>query len=171
MGLTSHKLQTLVAVCAVVCFAATVWLWPRLARHSWPSLLGRVGMLLASQLLTLAAIGLAANNWGGFYSSWGDLLGTDQSGTASITNGVQPSTAQGTPGVQVLSTRPVPLMLPGASGGGGHLQKVVPAPGCRSRPTSTCRRSTTTRRTPTGSSRSSWCSPAIRARLRTSSPG
>jgi enterochelin esterase-like enzyme len=125
MGLTSHKLQTLVAVCAVVCFAATVWLWPRLARHSWPSLLGRVGMLLASQLLTLAAIGLAANNWGGFYSSWGDLLGTDQSGTASITNGVQPSTAQGTPGVQVLSTRPVPLMLPGASGGGGHLQKVV----------------------------------------------
>ncbi|QMU74903.1 esterase [Streptacidiphilus sp. PB12-B1b] len=127
MGLTSHKLQTLVAVFAVVCFAATVWLWPRLARGGWLALLGRIGMLLASQLLTLAAIGLAANNWGGFYSSWGDLLGTDQGGTATITNGVQPASAQrpGVPGVRVLGSKPVALMLPGSSGGGGTLQKVV----------------------------------------------
>ena len=125
MGLTSHKLQTLVAVFAVVCFAATVWVWPRLGRRTWLSLLGRIGMLLASQLLTLAAIGLAANNWGGFYSSWSDLLGTDQGGTASITNGVQSSAEQGGAGVQVLGSKPVPLMLSGASGSGGSLQKVV----------------------------------------------
>lgn len=70
MGLTSQKLQTLVAVLAVVCFAATVWVWPRLSRRTVLTLLGRIGLLLGSQLLTLAAIGLAANNWGGFYSSW-----------------------------------------------------------------------------------------------------
>ena len=125
MGLTSHKLLTFVAVLAVVCFAVTVWVWPRLSRNSVGPLLGRIGLLLASQLLTLGAIGLAANNWGGFYSSWGDLLGTDQGGTAVITNGVQPSSAQGAAGVQVLSTRPVPLMIPGSSGSGGTLEKVV----------------------------------------------
>ncbi len=125
MGLTSQKLQTLVAVLAVVCFAATVWVWPRLSRRGVLTLLGRIGLLLGSQLLTLAAIGLAANNWGGFYSSWGDLLGTDQGGTAVITNGVQPSAADGVAGVQVLNSKPVPLMIPGAAGSGGTLQKVV----------------------------------------------
>jgi len=116
MGLTSQKLQDLIAVLAVVCFAATVWLWPRLSGRNWLALLGRVGMLLASQLLTLAAIGLVANNWGGFYSSWGDLLGTDQGGQVSITNGA---------GISVLSTKPVPLMLSNASGGGGTIQQVT----------------------------------------------
>jgi enterochelin esterase-like enzyme len=125
MGLTSQKLQTLIAVLAVLCFAATVWVWPRLSRTSVLALLGRIGLLLASQLLTLATIGLAANNWGGFYSSWGDLLGTDQGGTATITNGVQPSSAQDRAGVQVLDSRGVPLMISGASGSGGTLQKVV----------------------------------------------
>jgi S-formylglutathione hydrolase FrmB/drug/metabolite transporter superfamily protein YnfA len=125
MGLTSQKLQTLVAVFAVVCFAATVWLWPRLGRQSWLPLLGRVGLLVGGQLLTLAAIGLAANNWGGFYSSWGDLLGTDQGGTAAITNGVHQGAAPGIAGVRVLSSRPVALMIAGAVGSGGRVQKVV----------------------------------------------
>jgi len=121
MGLTSQKLQTLVAVLAVVCFAATVWVWPRLSRRSALTLFGRIGLLLASQLLTLAAIGLVANNWGGFYSSWGDLLGTDQGGTATITNGIADDTA----GIQVLGSKPVALMIPGAVGSGGTLQKVM----------------------------------------------
>ena len=126
MGLTSQKLQTLIAVLAVACFAATVWVWPRLSRRSLVPLLGRIGLLLASQLLTLGAIGLAANNWGGFYSSWSDLLGTDQGGTATITNGVDSSSAQnGRAGVQVVDSRTVPLMIAGASGSGGTLQKVV----------------------------------------------
>jgi enterochelin esterase-like enzyme len=116
MGLTSQKLQDLIAVLAVVFFAATVWLWPRLSSRGWLALLGRIGMLLASQLLTLAAIGLVANNWGGFYSSWGDLFGTDEGGQVSITNGA---------GVSVLSTKPVPLMLSDASGGGGTIQQVT----------------------------------------------
>ena len=122
MGLTSQKLQTLVAVLAVVCFAATVWLWPRLAKHAWWAYLARIGVLLASQLLTLAAIGLVANNWGGFYSSWGDLLGSDQGATPGITNGYHPA---GAAGVDILDSKPVPLELGGASGSGGTLQQVV----------------------------------------------
>ena len=125
MGLTSHKLLTLIAVLAVVCFAATVWVWPRLSRRGVVTLLGRIGLLLASQLLTLAAIGLAANNWGGFYSSWGDLLGTDQGGTATITNGADAGSVSGRAGVRVQDSRTVPLMISGASGSGGTLQKVV----------------------------------------------
>lgn len=129
MGLTSQKLQILIAALAVVCFVATVWLWPRLGRRNWRALLGRIGMLLASQLLTLAAIGLAANNWGAFYSSWSDLLGTDQGGAPVIMNGgkVQPSGNDGRiAGVEVQSSKAVALMVPGAPAGsrGGSLEQV-----------------------------------------------
>jgi enterochelin esterase-like enzyme len=130
MGLTSQKLQILIAALAVICFVATVWLWPRLGRRNWRALLGRIGMLLASQLLTLVAIGLAANNWGAFYSSWADLLGTDQGGGAPVVingSGVHPSANDGRQAaVEVDSTKSVPLMLPGAPAGarGGSLEKV-----------------------------------------------
>ncbi|MEY9962046.1 enterochelin esterase-like enzyme [Streptacidiphilus sp. MAP12-16] len=130
MGLTSQKLQILVAFLAVLCFVATVWVWPRLSKRNWRALLGRVGMLLASQVLSLGAIGLAANNWGAFYSSWDDLLGTGQTNApVSINDGVHPSAAATTKvaGVQVLDTKPVALMLPGAPTGvgGGSVQKVT----------------------------------------------
>lgn len=132
MGLTSQKLQILIALIAVGFFVATVWIWPRLSRRNWRALLGRVGLLAASQLFTLAAIGLAANNWGAFYSSWNDLLGTDAGNGAPVTisNGVHPSSAtQDSQGnsVQVLNTKPVALELPGAgrNASGGTLEKVT----------------------------------------------
>lgn len=132
MGLTSQKLQILVALIAVGCFVATVWIWPRLGRRNWRALLGRVGLLAASQIFTLAAIGLAANNWGAFYSSWNDLLGTDAgNGTpVTINSGVHPSSAtQDSQGnsIQVLDSKPVPLKLPdaGKDATGGILQQVT----------------------------------------------
>ncbi|MGP3952086.1 alpha/beta hydrolase [Streptomyces sp. 7N604] len=78
MGLTSKKVLLLAVVAAVLLFAMTVWLWPRLARRSAPAVLGRIGVLLATQLSILAAGGLSANFYFGFYASWADLLGTDQ---------------------------------------------------------------------------------------------
>ena len=132
MGLTSQKLQILVALIAVACFVATVWIWPRLGRRNWRALLGRVGLLAASQLFTLSAIGLAANNWGAFYSSWNDLLGTDAGNGVPVTinSGVHPSSAtQDSQGnsVQVLNSKPVALKLPGAGkdATGGTLQEVT----------------------------------------------
>ncbi|MFC1419075.1 alpha/beta hydrolase [Streptacidiphilus cavernicola] len=131
MGLTSRKLELLVALCAVAAFAGTMWLWPRLSGRGWRALSGRAVALLAGQALALGAIGLAANNWGGFYSSWGDLLGTDQGGAAVFTphantGGTPQPSADAGSSVQVLGSKPVPLMLPGAAGRspGGTVQQV-----------------------------------------------
>ncbi|MFC1418268.1 alpha/beta hydrolase [Streptacidiphilus cavernicola] len=129
MGLTSQKLQILIAALAVVCFAAAVWLWPRLSGRSWRALLGRIGALLVSQLLTLMAIALAANNWGAFYSSWSDLLGTDQGGGAVTIGGPPVASTGSTDGprssVDVQGSKPVALQLPGHPGlSGGTVQQV-----------------------------------------------
>lgn len=77
MGLTSKKVLLLAAVFAVAFFALTVWLWPRLAGRSLPSVLGRVGALLTTQLSLICALALAANFSFGFYASWADLLGRE----------------------------------------------------------------------------------------------
>ncbi|MET9430542.1 MULTISPECIES: alpha/beta hydrolase-fold protein [unclassified Streptomyces] len=78
MGLTSNKVLALAAVVAVGLFAATVWLWPRLSRRGLRPVLGRVGLLLATQLALFASVGLAANNYFLFYGSWADLFGQEQ---------------------------------------------------------------------------------------------
>ncbi|MFB7616182.1 alpha/beta hydrolase [Kitasatospora sp. NPDC056181] len=86
MGLTSHKVLALTALIAVGMMAGTVWLWPRLAKRTWQAVLGRIGTLLATQLAVLAALGLVANNYFAFYSSWDDLLGTGDNGPVVIQN-------------------------------------------------------------------------------------
>lgn len=77
MGLTSKKVLLLAVIAAVVLFVATVWLWPRLSKRSVPAVLGRVGMMLFTQLSMIAALGLAANYSFGFYASWADLFGQE----------------------------------------------------------------------------------------------
>ncbi|MFE7191038.1 alpha/beta hydrolase [Kitasatospora sp. NPDC057541] len=91
MGLTSHKVLALTVLIAVAAMAGTVWLWPRLSKRSWQAVLGRIGALLATQLTVLAALGLVANNYFAFYSSWDDLLGTGDSGPVVIQNKVDAS--------------------------------------------------------------------------------
>ena len=130
MGLTSRKLELLAAVIAVACFVGAVWVWPRLGGRSWRSLLGRAGVLLGVQLVTLIAIGLVANDYFGFYGSWGDLFGTDQGG-APITQGTA-TAGPGGDGVTVQGSRAVPLELPGASGAGGGTVQTVSIRGAAS---------------------------------------
>ncbi|MEV8552657.1 alpha/beta hydrolase-fold protein [Streptomyces glaucescens] len=77
MGLTSDVVLALAVGSAVALFAATVWLWPRLARRGWRAVGGRVGLLLATQVALFAAVGLAANQSFGFYASWADLFGQE----------------------------------------------------------------------------------------------
>ncbi|MET7904164.1 alpha/beta hydrolase-fold protein [Streptomyces sp. NPDC005355] len=77
MGLTSNNIVIVAVVAAVLVFAATIWLWPRLAGRGVTLVLGRVGMLLATQLTVFAAFGLFANQSFGFYGSWSDLFGTE----------------------------------------------------------------------------------------------
>lgn len=78
MGLTSDKLLWSAALAAALLFTGTVWLWPRLARRTWRAVGGRVGLLLATQVMIFAAVGLAANQAFGFYAGWADLLGREK---------------------------------------------------------------------------------------------
>ncbi|MFI6443914.1 alpha/beta hydrolase [Kitasatospora sp. NPDC050543] len=102
MGLTSHKVLALTVLVAVLVMAATVWVWPKLARPTWPAVLGRIGTILATQLAVLAALGLVANNYFAFYSSWDDLLGTGDNGPVSIQNKADAAAAGSPVRVQAL---------------------------------------------------------------------
>ncbi|CAM5531371.1 esterase [Streptomyces avidinii] len=77
MGLTSNTVLALAIIAGVLLFAATVWWWPKLSGRSWRSVLGRIGLLLATQLALFSAVGLAANKSFLFYGSWADLLGRE----------------------------------------------------------------------------------------------
>ncbi|MFG2139113.1 alpha/beta hydrolase [Streptomyces sp. NPDC048650] len=78
MGLTSKKVLLLAVLVAAVLFVLTVWLWPRLSKANWRAILGRIGLLLATQISLFATVGLVANNSFGFYASWADLFGQEQ---------------------------------------------------------------------------------------------
>ncbi|MCX5378262.1 esterase family protein [Streptomyces sp. NBC_00091] len=73
MGLTSSTLLVSAVLCTVLLFAATVWLWPRLARSSRGLVLGRLGLLVVVQVFLFASVALAANRSFLIYGSWADL--------------------------------------------------------------------------------------------------
>ncbi|GAA4303268.1 alpha/beta hydrolase-fold protein [Streptomyces venetus] len=118
LGLTSNMVLTLAVLSAVLLFAGTVWLWPRLARRGWRSVGGRVGLLLATQVALFAAVGLAANQAFGFYASWADLFGQEKD------QGVVVDHMPGDGPLEVVGTGRVP----GAGGvrprSGGRIQQV-----------------------------------------------
>ncbi|MFI8517850.1 alpha/beta hydrolase [Streptomyces sp. NPDC085481] len=119
MGLTSNKVLAVAVALAVVLFVATIWLWPRLARGGWRSVLGRVGLLLATQLALFASVGLAANNSFLFYGSWADLFGQEQD------MGVVVDHSAGSRDVKVVGTQALDVPGAGRPSVGGQIQKVV----------------------------------------------
>ncbi|MCQ0024418.1 alpha/beta hydrolase-fold protein [Streptomyces somaliensis DSM 40738] len=118
MGLTGNKVLVVAALAAVALFAATVWLWPRLARRSRRAVLGRVGLLLATQLSLFAAVGLAANGHFLFYGSWSDLLGREREPGVVVDH---PAGGR----VRVLEKRPTDVPGGHRPRVGGQIQKVV----------------------------------------------
>ncbi|MFI9788203.1 alpha/beta hydrolase [Kitasatospora sp. NPDC051984] len=78
-SLTGVPIQIIASLLAIAAFAATMWLWPRLGGRSWRAWLGRLGAFFGTQIVVLAAMGLVANSYFGFYSTWSDLLGLDGS--------------------------------------------------------------------------------------------
>ncbi|MFF9163991.1 alpha/beta hydrolase [Streptomyces longwoodensis] len=120
MGLTSTTVLLVAVVSAATLFVGTVWLWPRLARRGWRAVGGRVGLLLGTQLMLFASVGLAANQAFGFYASWADLFGreTDQGVVVDHTGG------SGGP-LEVLGTRRVDGPGGGRPQQGGQIQKVA----------------------------------------------
>ncbi|MEU6422576.1 alpha/beta hydrolase [Streptomyces spiralis] len=121
MGLTSKKVLVLAVALALLLFVATVWLWPRLARRNWRAVSGRVGILLATQTVIFACVGLATNQAFGFYASWADLFGqeTDQGVVVDhSTNG-----ATGGP-LQVVATQAMKVTGGSRPQMSGQIQKV-----------------------------------------------
>lgn len=118
MGLTSNNIVIAAAVAALLLFAATIWLWPRLAGRGVAPVLGRVGMLLGTQLSVFVAFGLFANQSFGFYGSWSDLFGTqDEPGV--VVDHDTPGTR-----VRVTDTRHLAVAGDSAPRVAGRLEKV-----------------------------------------------
>ncbi|MEG3628418.1 alpha/beta hydrolase [Streptomyces poriticola] len=120
MGLTSNKMLALAVLSAVLLFVGTVWLWPRLARRSWRTVCGRVGLLFATQTALFAAVGLVANQSFGFYASWADLFGRETG------QGVVVDHAGGAAGgpLRVVETRRVQTAGGTRPESGGQIQKI-----------------------------------------------
>ncbi|WP_139142821.1 esterase family protein [Humibacillus sp. DSM 29435] len=75
MSLLGTPLVVVLALAAILVPLVTVWSWNRLrgsrvARHST-----RLGLLLVGQLVTVALVGVLANDYGQFYTSWSGLFG------------------------------------------------------------------------------------------------
>ncbi|MEU3528003.1 alpha/beta hydrolase-fold protein [Streptomyces sp. NPDC038707] len=121
MGLTSNIVLMLAIAVAAVLFIGTVWLWPRLARLTWRSVGGRVGLLLATQVALFASVGLAANQAFGFYASWADLFGTE-TGQGVVVDHSEHGAGGGP--LQVVSTSEVPGVRATRPELGGQIQKV-----------------------------------------------
>jgi enterochelin esterase-like enzyme len=76
MGLTGTPFIVLICLAALVALVGVVRLAPRASRRVW----ARVGLLLTSQVLVLAALLTVANAYFAFYGSWGELLGVPMGG-------------------------------------------------------------------------------------------
>jgi enterochelin esterase-like enzyme len=87
MGLTSQSLEYTVIVSALVCVAATVWLWPRLSRQGVRPVLGRLGAIVVTQVSIVCALALAVNASFEFYGSWDELLGNNDKAPVSVSQG------------------------------------------------------------------------------------
>jgi hypothetical protein len=84
VGLTSPGLPYLLALLAFVALLVIVLCWPWLARLAPLQVFLRIVSLCVLQALVLGLIFVVVNRSGEFYSSWSDLLGTDDGGRASV---------------------------------------------------------------------------------------
>ncbi|MFC9676987.1 alpha/beta hydrolase [Streptomyces sp. NPDC056949] len=85
MGLTSRALEYATVLAALVCVGLAVRVWPRLARPGPMAVLGRLGVIGATQLTILTAFAVAVNTNFDFYGSWGELLGHVDKAPAEVT--------------------------------------------------------------------------------------
>ena len=76
MTLVGTPLIVVLALAAVLTPVATVLLWSRLGGPELLRNAERIGMLLLGQVATVLLAAVLANDYGQFYASWGDLVGT-----------------------------------------------------------------------------------------------
>jgi enterochelin esterase-like enzyme len=76
VGLTSGSFTILMFAAAAAGLALVVVCWPLAAGGRIRDIAGRLVMVIASQLLVIAAFGVFLNGYFGFYESWSQLLGS-----------------------------------------------------------------------------------------------
>lgn len=75
MSLTGNFVLILLALLTIAAVAAVVRYWSRFAGRGFKSLAARAGAIAGVQLMLLLTVCAAANDYYGFYSSWGQLAG------------------------------------------------------------------------------------------------
>ncbi|HEV2640945.1 MAG TPA: hypothetical protein VGX23_37865 [Actinocrinis sp.] len=104
MRIDSKFFVLFLAVLTILLCFLMLWLWRRLSRPGPAAVLGRIGLLVGSQLAMTATILAAVNIYFGFYTSWSDLLGN---GTQSFQLYLKPSaTGHGLNSGQLTGTGP-----------------------------------------------------------------
>ena len=96
MGLTSGLLIGLAGFFAAGAFALTLGMWRRLAAPGLSHVLARLALLLCAQVSVMLVIFLSVNKSFGFFASWSDLFGTNNS-TGQIVAPSNPGGGQPTP--------------------------------------------------------------------------
>jgi hypothetical protein len=79
VGLTSGLLIGLAGFFAAGAFALTLGMWRRLATPGFGHVLARLALLLCAQVSVMLVIFLSVNKSFGFFASWSDLFGTNNS--------------------------------------------------------------------------------------------
>ena len=75
MALTDPKLLVTLIALSCLTFVALIRFWTLLSKKGVKSVVARVFSLVLLNVLIVASLGVALNNYGQFYSSWGELLG------------------------------------------------------------------------------------------------
>ncbi len=75
MSLTGTNVLVLTGLLAAAVTVLTVVLWRRLGGPGLGQVVARVGLVVLAQALAVLLAGLALNDYGYFYGSWGELLG------------------------------------------------------------------------------------------------
>ncbi len=85
MSLLGRPLLVVLGLLTVGLPVAAVVLWGRLGRRRVVRWLGRAGLLLGAQVSAVLLVAAAVNDYGYFYGSWSDLLGSgSSSGTTRV---------------------------------------------------------------------------------------
>jgi hypothetical protein len=95
MDLLGVPLLVLLGVVALLVPVVTVLLWPRVRGPRLVRAGTRLGMLLMGQLVTVLLVAALANDYGQFYTSWGDLFGQTGGPPAVTTYGASKPEAAG----------------------------------------------------------------------------
>jgi S-formylglutathione hydrolase FrmB len=107
VSLTSTSLVVVLALVALAVVVVAVVLWPRMARTTVWTVLGRVALLVAVNVSVLLLVGAVLNDQFEFFSDWQDLLGSASTQAVTVAGGVGAAKAATIPVTPTVEHLPV----------------------------------------------------------------